>query len=221
MTSNIAHELKTPVASVMGYLETLQNNNKLTKEKQDYFVNKAFNQAKRLSDMIEDISMLNKIEEANENFNFEKVVLNNIISEVNENFKNKLKENKIQVNIKMKNKLVIQGNKSLILSVFYNLFENVIKYGGEDIKLEVNNYLEDDNYYYFSFSNTGNSIGDEHLSRIFERFYRVDTGRSRKAGGTGLGLAIVKNAILLHNGEITAKKFKDSGVEFLFTLAKN
>ncbi|TFH38686.1 MAG: two-component sensor histidine kinase, partial [Bacteroidia bacterium] len=114
----------------------------------------------------------------------------------------------------------INGNRSLLFSVFYNLFDNVIKYGGDNIEIHLNNYLDDQNYYYFSFANTGNEIDEKHLSRIFERFYRIDDGRSRKTGGTGLGLAIVKNAILLHRGEISARRYKDGGLEFLFTLGK-
>ncbi len=219
ITSNIAHELKTPVATVMGYLETLQNNN-ITQEKQKYFIDKAFAQAKRLSELIEDISMLNKIEEAREHFIFESININEIVAEVNDNLKLRLDDKNIKVHIQFENSIVINGNKSLLFSVFYNLFDNVIKYGGENIDLTISNYLEDKNFYYFSFSNTGNEIDEKHLSRIFERFYRVDTGRSRKTGGTGLGLAIVKNAIQLHNGEITARNYKNGGVEFLFTFAK-
>ena len=114
----------------------------------------------------------------------------------------------------------IPANKSLLITVFYNLFENSIKYGGNNIEICVNNYLEDSNYFYFSFSNTGNSIDEKHFQRIFERFYRVDKGRSRNDGGTGLGLAIVKNAIQLHGGDITISNHKKGGVEFLFTLSK-
>ncbi|MCD4773688.1 MAG: two-component sensor histidine kinase, partial [Bacteroidales bacterium] len=196
MTSNIAHELKTPVATVMGYLETLQHNT-ITKEKQKYFIDKAFAQAKRLSELIEDISMLNKIEEAREHFVFESVNIDEIVSEVNDNLKLRLDKKNINVNIQFENPIVLNGNKSLLFSVFYNLFDNVIKYGGENINLSISNYLDDNDNFYFSFSNTGNDIEEKHLSRIFERFYRVDTGRSRKTGGTGLGLAIVKNAIQL------------------------
>ncbi len=219
MTSNIAHELKTPVSSVLGYLETLQRN-KLDPEKQKYFIEKAHAQARRLTDLIEDISTLNKIEEGGENFAFEPLKIRRIVKEVEEHLKLRLDEKHIIVNVDLPKKMEISGNESLLFSVFYNLFDNVIKYGGDHIEINLSNYLEDKKYFYFSFANTGNQIDEQHLGRIFERFYRIDDGRSRKTGGTGLGLAIVKNAIQLHHGEISARKYKESGVEFLFSLAK-
>ena len=219
MTSNIAHELKTPLATVLGYLETLQRN-QITKEKQQYFTEKAYDQAKRLSDLIEDISMLSKIEEAKEHFSFETVNILTLVKEVDENLSLKLQESNIKVDIDILNDVEVNGNKSLLFSVFYNLFDNVIKYGGDDVNVNISNYLEDNDYYYFSFANTGAEIDDSHFNRIFERFYRLDTGRSRKTGGTGLGLAIVKNAIKLHSGDIKVRNYKEGGVEFLFTIAK-
>jgi two-component system OmpR family sensor kinase/two-component system phosphate regulon sensor histidine kinase PhoR len=219
MTSNISHELKTPVATVLGYLETLEANN-LEAEKQKYFISKAHAQAKRLSDLVEDITTLNKIEEAGDYYAFEKVNVGNIALEVKENMQQKLDERQIKVNISIPEKLVVRGNQSLLFSVFYNLFDNVIKYGGEKIEIHLSSYLEDDDFYYFSFSNTGTVIDEKHLSRIFERFYRIDDGRSRKTGGTGLGLSIVKNAILLHGGTISARQDTEKGLEFLFSLGK-
>jgi len=219
MTANIAHELKTPVATIMGYLETLKNN-EISPEKQKYFIDKAFSQATRLSDLIEDISTLNRIEEASENYTFEAIDLNDIISEIQEHLRPSISKLNITVNSQVPPGLQIFGNRSLLYSVFYNLFDNAIKYGGENIGIYINNYLEDQKYHYFSFANTGNDIDEKHLSRIFERFYRIDEGRSRKTGGTGLGLAIVKNAILLHKGEISARSYKEGGLEFLFTLGK-
>lgn len=219
MTSNISHELKTPVATVLGYLETLEQNN-LDAEKQKYFIEKAHAQAKRLSDLIEDIAMLNRIEEAGDQYAFDEVNIQRIALEVKENMQQKLDENRIAVNIDLPQKLILQGNQSLLFSVFYNLFDNVIKYGGEDIKINLTRYLEDDKFFYFSFSNTGTVIDEKHLSRIFERFYRIDDGRSRKTGGTGLGLAIVKNAIMLHGGTISARQDSEKGLEFLFSLGK-
>ena len=140
--------------------------------------------------------------------------------EVQENMQQKLDESRIKVGIDLPGKMVIQGNQSLLFSVFYNLFDNVIKYGGEEIDIQLSSYLEDDKFFYFSFSNTGSEIDEKHLARIFERFYRIDDGRSRKKGGTGLGLAIVKNAILLHGGTISARQHGEKGLEFLFSLGK-
>ena len=219
MTSNIAHELKTPVATVMGYLETIQNNN-ITDKKRAYFVDKAFNQAKRLSDLIEDISVLNRIDEDKEHFVFEEINLKSVIEEVNENLSLRIQEKNIKVNLHIDDQIMLKGNKSLLFSIFYNLYDNVIKYGGENLEINVSKYLEDKGNFYFSFANTGNDVDEKHMARIFERFYRVDTGRARKNGGTGLGLAIVKNAIELHKGTIKARKYKDGGIEFLFSLSK-
>jgi len=219
MTSNIAHELKTPVATVMGYLETIQHDS-IDPEKKQYFVEKAHGQALRLSELIDDLSTLNRIEEGGEHYEFDSVSIAKVIIEVQEQLKLKLDEARISVHLDLPGKLKINGNKSLLFSIFYNLFENAIKYGGEDIDIHLANYLEDKQNYYFSFANTGTGIDDKHLTRIFERFYRIDDGRSRKTGGTGLGLAIVKNAIQLHNGEISARKYKEGGLEFLFSLEK-
>lgn len=219
MTSNISHELKTPVATVLGYMETLQQNS-LDSEKQKYFIQKAYAQAKRLSELIEDISTLNKIEEAGDHYAFEPVNIRKIAQEVHEDMQQKLEEKHIGVHIDLPKKMIVQGNQSLLFSVFYNLFDNAIKYGGKDIEIHLTSYLEDDKFYYFSFANTGTEIDQKHLGRIFERFYRIDNGRSRKTGGTGLGLAIVKNAILLHGGNVSARKYREKGLEFLFSIAK-
>jgi signal transduction histidine kinase len=219
ITSNIAHELKTPITIILGYLELLKENN-LEKDEEKKYIASAYKQSERLSDLIQDLSLLNKMTEAKERFKFEMLNLNELIYEVKESLNLSLKEKGINVSIRMSKPVLINANRSLLISVFYNLFDNAIKYGGENIEICLNNYLEDSNFYYFSFSNTGNSIDKEHFLRIFERFYRVDEDRSRPKGGTGLGLSIVKNAIQLHGGEITVGNLKEGGVEFLFTLSK-
>lgn len=220
MTSNIDHELKTPAATILGYLETLENNN-LDDKKKQYFIGKAYAQAQKLSDLLEDLSTLNRIEETKGHFAFEKVNINEIIADVEDHLQLKMEKKNIHSILTLPENLSINGNKSLLFSVFYNLYDNAIKYGGENVSIILNNYMDENDTLHFSFANTGNDIEEKHLSRIFERFYRVDSGRSRKTGGTGLGLAIVKNAIQLHGGEISARKYKEGGLEFLFTLAKN
>ena len=94
-------------------------------------------------------------------------------------------------------------------------------YAGENITINLTCYKEDEKFYYFNFSDNGIGVEEEHINRIFERFYRVDKGRSRKLGGTGLGLSIVKNAVLFHKGQISAKSQKGKGISFLFTLKKH
>lgn len=220
ITENIAHELKTPITIILGYLELLKNN-EFELEDQKKYISNAYAQSERLSDLIQDISVLQKISEAKDQFRFEKLNLNELIYEVKESLSLSLNEKNIVVKTGLSKPILIEANRSLLISVFYNLFDNAIKYGGENTEITVSNYLEDSNFYYFSFSNTGNSIDEKHFLRIFERFYRVDEDRSRGKGGTGLGLAIVKNAIQLHGGEITASNHKEGGVEFLFTLTKS
>ncbi len=219
MTSNISHELKTPVASVMGYMETLLGNN-LDPAKKRYFIEKAYKQAIRLNELIDDISVLNKIEESTDHYTFGTINISEVVYEVSDNLHNRLVGKGIKLNIHIDPRLEINGNRSLMFSIFLNLMENAIKYAGEGIEIIISNYLEDNNYCYFSFRDTGKGIKEEHLTRIFERFYRIDTGRSRKTGGTGLGLAIVKNAIQLHMGDISVRNHPEGGLEFLFTLSK-
>ena len=220
LTQNIAHELKTPVSSIQGYLETILSNPNIPKDTVKTFLERSYAQSNRLTTLLRDISVLTRMDEAPEMMEREAVnlslVVENIINEVNLG----LEEKHIKVINLMPQALMINGNHSLLYSIFRNLMDNAIAYAGTNIHITINCFREDDTFYYFSFSDSGVGVEEEHLTRLFERFYRVDKGRSRKLGGTGLGLAIVKNAVLFHGGTIFAKNAPNGGLEFVFTLQK-
>lgn len=220
LTQNIAHELKTPVSSIKGYLETLINNPDIPKDKVDAFLERSYAQSERLTHLLRDISVLTQMEEVPHVMTKSHIRIFDKMQKILDEVAMELEEKQIKVKNLLNKDLIIQGDASLLYSVFRNLTDNAIAYAGTGIEISVRNFREDEKYHYFSFADTGVGVPDEHLTRLFERFYRVDKGRSRKLGGTGLGLAIVKNAILLHGGSIFAKNNPDGGLEFIFTLSK-
>lgn len=220
LTQNIAHELKTPVSSIQGYLETIVSNPDLPREKINAFLERSYAQSNRLAHLLRDISVLTRMEDAPNITEMEQVnlsvIMQNILNEVNL----QLEEKQIKAENLLPDGITIQGNASLLYSIFRNLTDNAIAYAGTGVTITIRCFREDERLYYFSFSDTGVGVAPEHLGRLFERFYRVDKGRSRKLGGTGLGLAIVKNAVILHRGSIFAKNNPGGGLEFIFTLSK-
>lgn len=220
LTQNIAHELKTPVSSIQGYLETIVSNDNIPREKVNVFLERCYAQSNRLSRLLRDISVLTRMDEAANMIDMEKVDISVLVTNITNEVSLELEEKQITVVNSLKKEIQLRGNYSLIYSIFRNLMDNAIAYAGPHIQIHINCFREDENYYYFSFADTGIGVSQEHLNRLFERFYRVDKGRSRKMGGTGLGLAIVKNAVIIHGGNISAKNNQGGGLEFVFTLAK-
>lgn len=220
LTQNIAHELKTPVSSIQGYLETIVNNENISREKMQTFLERCYAQSNRLSRLLRDISVLTRMDEAANMIDMEKVNISLLVGNIINEVALELEEKHITVVNSLKPKIQLRGNYSLLYSIFRNLMDNAIAYAGTDICINISCFREDENFYYFSFADTGVGVSPEHLNRLFERFYRVDKGRSRKLGGTGLGLAIVKNSVIIHGGTISAKNNQGGGLEFVFTLAK-
>ena len=220
LTQNVSHELKTPVSSIQGYLETILSNPDLSPDKRQFFLERCYSQSTRLTGLLRDISVLNRLDEASEMFDLTEVNITKLIAEIQKECSQDMEEKHITSEIILPGDPTVFGNNSLLYSIFRNLYDNAIAYAGENIKITVNCYKEDPKYYYFSFSDNGVGIPEEHINRIFERFYRVDEGRSRKIGGTGLGLSIVKNGVNFHKGQISAKSSPGKGVTFFFTLKK-
>lgn len=220
LTQNVSHELKTPVSSIQGYLETILSNPDLSPDKRQFFLERCYSQSTRLTGLLRDISVLNRLDEASEMFDLTEVNITKLIAEIQKECSQDMEEKHITSEIILPGDPTVFGNNSLLYSIFRNLYDNAIAYAGENIRITVNCYKEDPKYYYFSFSDNGVGIPEEHINRIFERFYRVDKGRSRKIGGTGLGLSIVKNGVNFHKGQISAKSSPGKGVTFFFTLKK-
>ncbi|MDP3436430.1 MAG: ATP-binding protein [Bacteroidales bacterium] len=219
LTHNVSHELKTPVTGIRGYLETLLQQENLNEEQSRFFIERAYAQSLRLSAIVNDISILNKIEEAADKFEYENINIYRCLKEIESDLSFKLEEKKIRFNTDVSQNLEIEGNYLLIYSLFKNLIDNSIEHAGEDLDIYIKVTGASDREAFFSYYDTGKGVPEEHIHRIFERFYRVEKGRSRKSGGSGLGLSIVRNAVHLHKGKIVVCNRAETGLQFDFTLA--
>lgn len=220
MTNNIAHELKTPVSSIRGYLEILLGDKPVDEEKRRFFLDRCYSQTLRLSDLINDVSLINKLEESSALFPKEAIDVSAIADEAIRELDTRAIARHITILNTLTSPMPIQGNHNLIYAIFRNLVENSISYAGDNITVQIECYKETDEMYYLHFFDTGCGVDNQYLDKIFDRFLRIDEGRSRKSGGTGLGLSIVKHAVIFHGGDIYAKNRDEGGLEFFFSLKK-
>lgn len=220
LTQNVAHELKTPVSSIQGYLETIVSNPDIDKETKDQFIQRCYAQSRRLSSLLADISTLNKLDDAPQEYEFQPVNIPDLLQSIQRDVSMQMEAKHVTFRALVDPEVAVDGNPSLLYSIFRNLTDNSIAYGGEGVTITVQVLSESADFYTFSFSDNGPGVAPEHIPHLFERFYRIDKGRSRKMGGTGLGLAIVKNSVLLHRGTISVRLGIAGGLEFIFTLPK-
>lgn len=220
LTQNISHELKTPVSTILGYTETILANKTMSQEQQNVFVERAYVQAKRLQSLLEDITMLNKLDDARDLYEKTHCNLASIIQEVVHDLEFLIEQKQCTLELSIPDDLPIFGNYALLYSIFRNLLDNALKYAGENSAVSIRLTENAKRYYNFSLSDTGKGVAEEHLTHLFDRFYRVEKGRNRKSGGTGLGLSIVKNAVIFHHGNIVAKNVAGGGLCFDFSLKK-
>ncbi len=219
MTSNIAHELKTPVSSIRGYLEILLSDKPVDEERRRYFLDRCFRQTLRLSDLIQDVSIINKLEESADLFPRTEVDATEVAKEAIGDLADKAAAAGITIQNNLP-AMPLGGNHELLYCIFRNLVENSIAYAGSNINIVLETYKESPDHYFIHYYDTGKGVADEYLSRLFDRFVRIDEGRSRQNGGTGLGLSIVKHSVLFHGGEIYARNREGGGLEYYFSLKK-
>ena len=216
--ANVSHELKTPITSIVGFIETLHDGAIDDENKRHQFLDIIFKHSRRLNNIIDDLLLLSRIEQvtADDVLEFQKVdlraVLNNAIS--SQQYHASAKSITITQNIPS---VYIEANASLLEQAFINIINNAIKYSDEASTVSVVANLQKDEAT-VRIMDTGSGIATEHLERIFERFYRVDKGRSRELGGTGLGLSIVKHVVLAHRGRVFAESTPGSGSTFIVVL---
>ena len=220
LTQNISHELKTPVASILGYTDTILDNPQMDDQTRQQFIERTHAQAQRLTALLQDLSTLNRMDYATDVLSMERVDISAMMADIVEETALAVASKRMQLKNCLPQDVSIDGNWSLVYSIFRNLVDNAINYAGEGTTMELS-AVDKGNCWAFTFKDNGVGIAEKHLPHIFERFYRVDKGRSRSMGGTGLGLAIVKNAVLLHGGQITVSNISSGGLQFDFTLKKN
>lgn len=220
LTNNINHELKTPVASIQVCLETLLSGINLSEEKRQKLIEKCYVNNERLRRLLEDVSLITRMEGGSMLIAKEPMVINNIIDEIADELSIMPEDERLALHCDFTEQVVIEGNLSLIGSIFRNLTENAIAYsGGKNIYISL--IENNDTMCKIRFEDDGSGVEEKQLPRLFERFYRVDKGRSRTKGGTGLGLAVVKHAVQFHGGTIIVANRSTGGLRFEFSLKKS
>lgn len=217
--ANVSHEIRTPLTVIMASIETLRNEKNREGKHFDKLLKKIERHAERLNSLVDDILYLSKIEQNTEKNEIGKSSedINEIVSRAIEACRQKAEEKNITLNFKCEKDIEANVNPGLLEQAVLNLIDNAIKYS--DINTKVNiEVSKSKSGISISVKDNGIGIAEEHLPRIFERFYRVDKSRSRELGGTGLGLSIVKHIVNAHGGKIEVKSQLGAGSEFIITI---
>ena len=223
LTQNIAHELKTPLTGIRAYLETIIQDEEMPHEIIRSFTGKAYKQTLRLSTLVNNVSTLNKLDEDAEYYKIEEVNISQCLGEIEEELAHKMKENNTVFTPLISSELSIGSSHDVIYSLFKNLIDNTLEHAGPNTTITIMAGIaqisgEPSYRINFTYKDNGKGIPEKALERLFDRFYRIEEGRTRKTGGSGLGLAIVKSSVLFHKGSITVENDPDGGTVFKFSL---
>jgi two-component system phosphate regulon sensor histidine kinase PhoR len=220
--SNISHEFKTPLFAIQGYIEALQDDDFENRELARQFLAKAAKNVDRLSYLIKDLDEISKLESGEIPINLTRFKINDLIKEVFESMEMKARQHNIKLIFKQKydEPILVNADREKIRQVLVNLIDNSLKYGNEDGSTWVALFELHDQVL-VEVTDSGIGIEEKHLPRLFERFFRTDTSRSRQIGGSGLGLAIVKHIIEAHEQTINVRSTEGLGSTFGFTLQRS
>ena len=216
---NISHEIKTPIFNIQGYILTLIDGGLHDNNINEKYLKLAERNINRLIEIVDDLDKITKLETGELELKKTKFNITELIKDITESLEYKAKKRNITLEIINTNKNFVYADKYQITSLLSNLIRNSINYGNENGKTEINISTKN-NLVYISIKDNGIGIPKTDITKIFQRFYRVDKSRSRDLGGSGLGLSIVKHIIEAHNQKIEVKSKINVGSEFIFTLEK-
>lgn len=219
ITNNVNHELKTPVGIIRGYIETLLANPDMDPAQQRHFIEKSHIQVERLVSMLDDLSTLTRLDDASGIIPTREVNMNELLEQLDEEIYESGIGGELTFVYELPENCLVRASESLINAALLNMVKNAAAYS-KGSEMGLIGYDDNSSFYSFCFYDNGTGLEDEHLPKLFDRFYRVEGGRSRKSGGTGLGLSIVKSTIVSMGGSISVKNRDTGGLEFLFTLPK-
>ncbi len=219
LTNNINHELKTPIGVIKGYLDTIIENPDMDPASRTHFQLKAREHVNRLVNLITDVSAITRLEEGTGMISTEELDYHDVVYNISNDVEESGAAGNLEFVYDVPLDCMVVGNYNLLSGMLINLVKNASAYC-KGTECGVNLLGEDEDFYYFVFFDNGIGVGEEHLPHLFDRFYRIDSGRSRKAGGTGLGLPIVQSTIVAHGGKIEVRNRKGGGLEFHYSLPK-
>lgn len=219
LTNNINHELKTPIGVIKGYLDTILDTPGMDENTKNHFLNKAREHADRLVNLVADVSSITRLDEGDGQIGTEQLDFHELVYVFANDAYDSGMLGHFHMDVNIPLGIYIRGNNNLLVGVMMNLTRNAVNYSGGD-RIVVEYRGEVDNFYKFAFYDNGNGVPPTSIEHLFDRFYRIDSGRARKTGGTGLGLAIVYNTFKAHGGSIVARNIPGGGLEFEFTLPR-
>lgn len=219
MTNNINHELKTPAGIIKGYVDTIIDNPDMDEESRHHFLLKTQEHIERLCNILNDLSTMTRLEDGAQNISLERIDFKEFIYNIKDDIEESGISGDMTFNVEVPDGCYVKGNVTLLTGAIMNLVKNAVAYSkGTEMKLKL--LTENQRFYTFVFADNGQGVPPESIPMLFERFYRVDKGRSRKAGGTGLGLPIVRSSLNTIGGSISVNNRDEGGLEFVFTLQK-